>query len=70
MGLFKLNKEKIGRRLLLLRGKRSRNQVSKDLGISVSTLQMYENGKRIPKDELKIKIASYYNQTVGDIFYQ
>lgn len=44
-----------------LRGNASREEVSKGIGVSVSALQMYENGHRIPKDDIKVKIASYFN---------
>lgn len=64
-----MNSKKIGAVLSELRGKEKRENVAKDLGISVSALSMYENGNRIPKDEIKIKIAKYYNRTVEEIFY-
>ncbi|KFZ32270.1 XRE family transcriptional regulator [Anoxybacillus flavithermus] len=50
-----MNKEKIAQTLINLRGDRSREEVAKSIGISVSALQMYENGQRVPKDEIKIK---------------
>ncbi|WP_445486460.1 helix-turn-helix transcriptional regulator [Niallia sp. 03133] len=64
-----MDKKNIARKLLDLRGSKSREEVSNELGISVSALQMYENGQRIPKDEIKIKIASYYKKTVQEIFF-
>ena len=64
-----MNKSEISATLITLRGEKSREDVAKALGISVSTLQMYENGQRIPKDEIKIRIANFYNKTVGDIFF-
>lgn len=64
-----LNKEKIGQILTDLRGEASREDVAKAVGISVSAWQMYENGQRIPKDEVKVRIASYFKKTVGEIFY-
>lgn len=64
-----LNKEKIGQILTVLRGEASREDVAKAVGVSVSAWQMYENGQRIPKDEVKVRIASYFNKTVGEIFY-
>lgn len=64
-----MNKEKIGRILTELRGGESREEIAKQIGVSVSAWQMYENGQRIPKDEIKVKIASYFNKSVGDIFY-
>lgn len=65
----KVNKEKIGKTLAKLRGETSREEISKAIGVSVSAWQMYENGQRIPKDEIKVKIASYFKKNVGEIFY-
>jgi len=31
---------------------------------------MYENGKRIPKDDIKITLAKYYGSTVEAIFFE
>jgi len=64
-----LDKKKIGQLLIELRGEVSREKVSSEIGISISALQMYENGQRIPKDEIKIRIADYYKKSVGDIFF-
>lgn len=65
----KVNKERIGKTLTELRGEESREELSKKVGVSVSAWQMYENGQRIPKDEIKVKIASYFKKSVGEIFY-
>ncbi|WP_246258745.1 helix-turn-helix transcriptional regulator [Kroppenstedtia pulmonis] len=59
----------MGNRLRSLRGKKSRKEVAKAIGISVSTLQMYENGKRTPKDSIKIKLAQYYHVSVEKLFF-
>lgn len=64
-----LDKEKIARNLKKIRGNKSRNQVAKDLGISISALNMYENAFRIPRDEIKVKIANYYGVSVQSIFF-
>lgn len=64
-----MNKENIAKKLTELRGERTREEVSNALNISVSTLQMYENGQRIPRDIIKIKIADYYQKSVGEIFF-
>lgn len=66
----KLNKQFIAKRLIKLRGPRSREEVAEALGISVSALQMYENSQRVPRDDIKIKIARYYKRDVQQIFYQ
>lgn len=59
----------IGQRLVELRGDRTQNEVAKELGISVSALSMYETGERIPRDSIKIRIASYYEKPIYDIFF-
>ena len=59
----------IGRRLIKLRGNRTQDEVSKALGISLSAIGMYERGERIPRDEVKIAIAKYYDTTVQSIFF-
>ncbi|OQP00886.1 transcriptional regulator [Geobacillus sp. 44C] len=64
-----MNKERIAEILVTLRGNRSREEVAKALGISVSALQMYENAQRVPKDEIKLKIANYYGVSVESIFF-
>lgn len=64
-----MNKKEIGQKLITLRSDKSREKVSTDVGISISALQMYENGQRIPKDEIKVRLANYYNTTVQEIFF-
>lgn len=61
-------KELIAKRLISLRGDDSREETAQAVGISVSALQMYENGQRVPRDEIKIKLASHYKRTVQSIF--
>lgn len=56
-------------KLIKLRGDKSREEVSKACEISISTLQMYENAERVPRDNIKVKLANYYNTTVQDIFF-
>jgi putative transcriptional regulator len=70
MGGGKVDKQLIGKVLMELRGDTPRHKVAKDIGISVSALQMYENGQRIPRDEIKIRIAQYYKTTVQEIFFE
>ena len=64
-----MNREKIGKKLIELRGDKSREQVAVDLGISYPSIVSYENGERVPRDEIKIKIANYYNTSVATIFF-
>lgn len=64
-----LNKKSIAKRLIELRGKKSRETVANACGISVSALAMYEQGERIPRDDIKIRLAKYYNRSVNFIFF-
>jgi len=60
----------IAKRLVELRGERTQKEVAEALGISISALSMYEVGQRIPRDEIKIRIAKYYEKSVQDIFFK
>ncbi|MHC1715062.1 MAG: helix-turn-helix transcriptional regulator [Acidaminococcaceae bacterium] len=60
----------IAERLIKLRGDKTRDKVANACGISKSALAMYELGERIPRDEIKIKLAAYYNTTVEAIFFK
>lgn len=60
----------IGKRLVTLRGERTQNEVAMAVGISTSTLGMYEIGKRIPKDHIKVSLARYFNTSVEEIFFR
>ena len=59
----------IGMKLRALRGGKSQEKVAAELMITKSALSMYERDKRSPRDEIKIRIAEYYNVSVGSIFY-
>ena len=64
-----MNAEVIGIKLKLLRGEKSQSEVAEAVGITPSALSMYENGERIPKDEIKVKLAEFYQKSVQEIFY-
>lgn len=60
---------KMAEKLVALRGNRTIEKVASDIGISKSALSMYENGNRIPKDEIKLKLANYYDQSIAFLFF-
>lgn len=64
-----VNPEIIAERLRKHRGSKSREEVCEACGISTSALAMYEIGQRIPRDEIKCKLASYYNTSIEALFY-
>lgn len=59
----------IGKRLTELRGDRTQETVADALNISTSAIGMYERGERIPRDSVKILLATYYGKTVQEIFF-
>lgn len=59
----------LGKRLRELRGKRSRDKVAADVGISSSALGMYESNNRIPRDNIKKKLADYYGVPIQQLFF-
>ncbi|MGG1878829.1 helix-turn-helix transcriptional regulator [Paenibacillus cisolokensis] len=61
--------KEVGQKLVELRGERKAEQVANDLGIPVRTLKSYEQGERTPKDNLKTKIAHYYNVPIEWLFF-
>ena len=56
-------------KLIHLRGNKTQKEVSEAIGISTSTLGMYETGERIPRDEIKKKIAKYYDVSIEYLFF-
>lgn len=55
--------------LVRLRGAKSRAEVAEAVGITERALQSYELGERIPRDDVKRRLAEYYHRTVGHIFF-
>ena len=61
--------KEVGRRLVKLRGIRTRVGVSRETGISLPSLTAYERGERTPRGPVKEKLASYYGVSVEEIFF-
>ena len=64
-----MDNQKIADRLIKLRGSRTQVEVAQAIGVTPSAYSMYENGERIPRDEIKKRIAEYYKRTVNTIFF-
>lgn len=62
-------KETTGTILRTLRGDKTQEEVAKELGITKSSWAMYERDERVPRDEIKVRIAHYFDKTVQEIFY-
>lgn len=52
-----------------LRGEISQEEIAKRIGITKSSWAMYERGERVPRDEIKIKIANFFGKSVQEIFF-
>ena len=65
-----MNTNRTAEKLKELRGARSLREVSSAVGISISALGMYETGKRIPRDNIKLRIANFYGRSIEDIFFR
>lgn len=66
-----MDSKKIGETLFALRQKKNKSltEAANELGITPSALSNYENGIRVPRDSIKIRIANYYNKSVTTIFF-
>ncbi len=66
-----MDAQAIAERLRTLRTRKNESQqeVADAIGISVSAYSMYENGERIPRDRIKVKLAKHFGRSVGFIFY-
>ena len=59
----------IAERLVQARAGRNRKSVCDAVGISLSALSMYENGYRVPRDKIKVRLAQLYQTSVQDLFF-
>lgn len=58
-----------GAKLKELRGVKSQQEAADGIGITKSALAMYERDERVPRDEVKVKIANYYGVSVLFLFF-
>ena len=63
------NLKTVAERLIEARGDKTQDEVAEAVGVSRSAMGMYESGQRIPRDEIKRKLASYYNRSIQDLFF-
>lgn len=61
--------EMIGERLKELRGTRTQLDVAQAIGVTPMAISQYERGERIPNDEIKIKISTYFSRSVDELFF-
>lgn len=66
-----MNRMEIGARLKKLRMDCGYpvSYVARECDISQSALSMYETGERLPRDEVKVRLANFYHVSVSSIFF-
>ena len=58
-----------GQKMRELRGDRTKEEVAAAINVTCSSYTKYERDERVPRDEVKIRIANYYKKSVGEIFF-
>ena len=66
-----MNREFIAERLKKLRNAKGETQAETAFacGVTPSAYAMYETGDRMPRDEVKVKIAQHFERSVAFIFF-
>lgn len=61
----------VAERLRMAREKKgcTADEVAKAVGVSRSTIQMYECGQRIPRDAIKSELSRFYGISVQRLFF-
>ena len=61
----------VGERIKNLRQekKMSQQEFADAINVACSTVSMYENGERIPRDQIKLAIANLFAVTVDYLFF-
>ena len=47
----------------------SQDELAKSCGISLSAVAMYETGRRIPRDTIKVALSKYLDVPIQDLFF-
>ena len=66
-----MNTDIIATRLVELRNSKNltQNELAIKVGVVPTSISMYEAGKRIPRDEVKIRLAKVFGKSVQSIFF-
>jgi len=64
-----LDRQLMAARLKKLRGDKTQFEVAEAMHIAQSTYAMYETGQRVPRDDVKVKIAKYFGKSIKYIFF-
>ena len=68
--MLEMDAREIGKRLRTLRGALTEQQAADKVGLSRSAWSQYERGKRIPKDNIKIRISKVFGKGVSSLFFE
>ena len=64
-----MDKNIMAKKLKALRGDKSQAEVANAIGVTPSAYAMYEVGQRVPRDDVKERIAAYFNRSISYIFF-
>jgi DNA-binding XRE family transcriptional regulator len=43
--------------------------VAEAIGVTTMAISQYESGDRVPRDEIKIKLAKFFKKSVEELFF-
>lgn len=64
-----VNTDSMAVALVNARDNTPKEKVCEAVGISISALEAYESGKRVPRDSVKYRLAKYYHVSLADLFF-
>lgn len=66
-----MNQTSIGEKIAELRNKANitQKELGMKIGVSTASVAMYELNERVPRDEVKRKIANFFQVSVQDLFF-
>lgn len=66
--MARIESEKFGETLKELRGDRPQSEIAAAVGITTAALEAYESGCRVPRDEIKIRLANLFGVRLDSLF--
>ena len=67
--VINVNLDKMAKNLTAIRGRKTREEMAIELGVTPSAVGMYERGERVPRDETKLKYAKLAGRSIDEIFF-
>ena len=69
MTQYTFGAESFPQKLRKLRGRKSVSTIAKEVGISDSAWSMYDQGQRIPRDEIKVRLCNFFGVSPVTLFF-